>query len=149
MAAGALFPSVLGLYDIPEPSIWKASALLFGLPMLALLVSFPCRRIIATGKAAPPLILAAFVGIGSLSIAAMIASVFGNFGHPMAAYATALTVNFLTHAFAFVIALDVILGQGKNRNRIKLRAAIAARLGAIVHHLAKPFALLLECKWQH
>jgi hypothetical protein len=112
MATGALLPPILGLYDFPDPWIWKPSALLFGLPMLALLLTFPCRRIAATGKAAPPIILAVFVGVGSLSIAGMIAYVFCNFEHQAAAYVSALTVNFVTTAFAFVIALEVILSQG-------------------------------------
>ena len=110
-AASALFPSILSLYDLPEPWIWKVSALLFGLPLLALLLSFQHRRFAATGKHAPPIVTAVFVGVGSLSIVAMIAYIFGNFEHPAAAYATALTVIFLTHAFAFVIALEVILSQ--------------------------------------
>jgi hypothetical protein len=113
MTAGALFPSVLSLYDIPEPWVWKASALMFGVPMLGILLTYQQRRIAASGKSAPPVILAAFVGVGPLSLVAMIAYVFGNFEHPAAAYVSALTVNFLTHAFAFIIALEVILRQGK------------------------------------
>ncbi|HEX3858375.1 MAG TPA: hypothetical protein VHV58_02140 [Pseudolabrys sp.] len=113
MAAGSLFPSVLNLYDIPEPWVWKASALMFGIPMLALLLTYQSRRIAATGESAPPLIQAVFVGLGSLSLAAMIGYVFGDFAHPVAAYVSALTVNFLTHGFAFVVALEVILRQEK------------------------------------
>jgi hypothetical protein len=113
MAGGALFPPLLSLYDISEPLVWKVSALAFGLPMLALLLTFPRRRLAATGQAAPPIILAIFVGLGSVSLVAMIGYVFGNLAHPAAAYVSALTINFLTHAFAFVIALEVILRQGK------------------------------------
>ncbi len=113
MAAGSLFPPVLNLYDIPEAWVWKASALMFGIPMLVLLLTYQSRRIAATGKSAPPLIQAVFVGLGSLSVATMIGYVFGDFAHPGAAYVSALTVNFLTHAFAFVVALEVILRQEK------------------------------------
>lgn len=111
MAAGALIPPLLGLYDIPEPWIWKASALLFGLPMLALLLTYARRRVAATGKPPPPVIMASLVWTGSVSLLAILVYVFGNFEHQPAAYLTALTVNFFTHAFAFVIALEVILGQ--------------------------------------
>ena len=46
------------------------------------------------------------------TVVAMIAYVFGDLPHPAAAYsASAIIVNFLTHAFAFVIALEVILNQ--------------------------------------
>jgi hypothetical protein len=111
MTGGALFPPVLGLYELPEAWLWKISALLFGLPMLALLLTYQRRRIAATGKPAPPLVVAVFVGVGPVSLVAMIGYIFGNFEHQAAAYITALTINFLTHAFAFVIALEVILRQ--------------------------------------
>jgi hypothetical protein len=111
MAASALFPPVLNLYDPAEPWLWKISALLFGVPMLALLLTYQHRRIRATGLPAPPVIVALFVGLGSFSLAAMVVYIFADFRHPAAAYATTLLVNFLTHGFAFVIALQVILSQ--------------------------------------
>jgi hypothetical protein len=117
LSAGAIFPSVFSLYDLPEPWVWKASALMFGLPMLALLLTYQRRRIAATGKAAPPQIVVVFIGIGSLSLVAMIGYVFGNFAHPAAAYASAITVNFLSHAFAVVTALEVILSQQTGATR--------------------------------
>jgi len=50
------------------------------------------------------------VGVGALSLVAMIAAIFAGFA-PAAAYATALAVNFLTLAFAFITALEVILQE--------------------------------------
>jgi|SRR6185437_4359421 len=111
LAAGGVFPSVLSLYELPEPWVWKVSALLFGLPMLAILLSFQHRRIAATGKAAPLRIVIIFIGLGSLSLVAMIGCVFGNLAHPAAVYASAITVNFVTHGYAVVTALEVILSQ--------------------------------------
>lgn len=111
IAAGALFPPVLSLYDLPMPWVWKISAVLFGVPMLAIMLSYHRRRIAATGKSAPPIIMMVFVGVSALTVAAMIAYVFGDLPHPAAAYASAIIVNFLTHAFAFVVALEVILSQ--------------------------------------
>jgi hypothetical protein len=46
-----------------------------------------------------------------LPIAGMSAYVLGGFAYKAAAYATALTVNFFAVAFAFVIALEVILRE--------------------------------------
>jgi hypothetical protein len=109
-AAGALVPSTLALFDLPEPLVWKLSALLFGLPMLALLLTFQRRRIAATGHGAPPIVLVVMVGLGSLSLAAMIASVLAGYAYA-AAYAAALLFNFLALAFAFVVALEVILRE--------------------------------------
>jgi hypothetical protein len=111
LTGGALLPPLLSLFEIPEASIWKASALIFGLPMLALLLTFPKRRMAATGKPPPKPVLAIFVGLGSASLIAMVVFVFAKTEHRAAAYIAALTVNFFTLAFAFVIALDVILQQ--------------------------------------
>ena len=117
LAAGAIFPSVLSLYELPEQWVWRASALLFGLPMLAILLTHQRRRMSATGKTAPPQIVIVFIGLGSLSLVSMIGYVFGNFAHPAAAYASAITVNFLTHCYAVVTALEVILSQQSDQVR--------------------------------
>ena len=111
IAAGALFPPAIGLFAFATPWVWKASALLFGLPMLYVLLTYQRRRIAATGKAAPPVILWLFSGAGSVSAAAMIVYVFANLPNPEAAYALAVLINFLAHAFAVVVALGVILSQ--------------------------------------
>jgi hypothetical protein len=111
LTAGALLPALLDLYGIPDAAVWMASAVIFGLPYLALLLTFPRRRIAVTGKPPPPLVLATFIWLGAASLIAMFVYVFGNFPHKAAAYITALTVNFFTLALSFVIALEVILGQ--------------------------------------
>jgi hypothetical protein len=109
-AGGALIPSALALFDLPEPLVWKVSALLFGLPMLGLLLTFQRRRISATGHGAPPMILVVMVGLGSLSLVAMIAGIFAGYAYA-AAYTVALLFNFLALAFGFIIALEVILRE--------------------------------------
>jgi hypothetical protein len=111
LAAAALLPSLLQLYEIPEARIWKISALTFGLPMLALLLTFSRRRIRATGVPPPLIIKITFIGLSSASIVAMIAYVVANFAHKAAAYISALTINFFSLALAFVIALEVVLHQ--------------------------------------
>ena len=108
---GALLPPALALYGLPEAWVWKTSALIFGLPMLAMLVTYQRRRIAKTGRAAPLAIEVVMMGIGSVSIAAMIGYVFANLAHPEAAFISAVGINFLTHAFSFMVGWDVILGQ--------------------------------------
>jgi hypothetical protein len=108
---GALVPSMLVRFALPEVWVWKISALAFGLPMLAVLLTYQRRRIARTGKAAPPVITVVMMGIGSASIAAMFGYVFAGLAHPDAAYISALGINFLTHAFCFTVALEVILSQ--------------------------------------
>src|SRR5690349_19740413 len=72
LTAGALLPPLLGLYELSEVYIWKASAVIFGLPYLTLLLTFPHRRRAATGKPTPRIVLATFIGLGSISLIAMI-----------------------------------------------------------------------------
>jgi hypothetical protein len=114
LMVGALLPPLLQLFAIPELLIWKASALAFGLPYLAMQVTFPYRRRRATGHAAPPLVNAIFVWLCSAVIVAMLACLFGNLADPAASgaiYIGAVTVNFFALAYTFVIALEVILKQ--------------------------------------
>jgi len=115
LMAGALLPPLLHLFAIPETLIWKASALLVGVPYLAILLTFPKRRVSATGQSASPLVYAVFIWLGAAIFAAMIACVFAGFEQSGAIYTAALTCNFFTLAFSFVIALEVILKQPVDR----------------------------------
>jgi len=111
LAAGALLPALLALYDIPEKWMWQGSAVLFGLPMLSLQVSYPYRRRKVVGKEPPPAIYAVLVVFGSAVTLAMIGYVLAGFRYSAAAYITGLTIDFFTVAFAYVVALDVIMQQ--------------------------------------
>ena len=73
LIAGALIPVLLNFYEIPEALVWKAFSLMFGIPMLALLFTYPRRRMAVYRKQAPPSVLATFIGLGSVSLLAMIA----------------------------------------------------------------------------
>jgi hypothetical protein len=111
LTAGALLPALLALYGIQEGSIWRASAVLFGLPMLFLQVTFPSRRRKVVGKLPPPAIVAVFVVFGSAVTLAMLGYVVEGFHYSAAAYITALAIDFFTVIFGFVVALDVIMQQ--------------------------------------
>jgi hypothetical protein len=115
LTAGALLPPLIALYDVSERSIWRASAVLFALPMLFLLLSYPHRRRKAVGEGPPPAVFIVFTVFGSAVIIAMLAYVLNGLQYAAAAYATALAVNFFTTAFAFVTALDVIMQQPVNK----------------------------------
>lgn len=116
LTGGALLPPLLALYDAPERWLWRASALIFGLPMLLLLLTYPHRRRKAVGKGPPPVILAIFVALGSAAIVAMLVYVLAGLQYSAAAYITALVLNFFTIAFAFVTAMDVIMAQPVDRS---------------------------------
>jgi hypothetical protein len=111
LTAGALLPALLALYDVPEQWIWRGSAVLFALPMLSLQVTFPRRRRKVVGEGPPPAIFAVFVVLGFAVTLAMLGYVLDGLQYSAAAYITALTIDFFTVVFGFVVALDVIMQQ--------------------------------------
>lgn len=111
LSGGALLPPLLALYDVAEGRLWRVSAVLFGLPMLFLLLTYPHRRRKAVGAGPPVIVFAIFVVFGSAVLIAMMIYVLAGFQYGAAAYVTSIVVNFFACAFAFVTALDVILQQ--------------------------------------
>ena len=111
LTAGALLPALFALYDIQGKWIWRGSAVLFAVPMLSLQVTYPLRRRKAVGNGPPPPIFAVFVVLGSAVTLAMLGYVLAGLQYSDAAYITALTIDFFTVVFGFVIALDVIMQQ--------------------------------------
>ena len=111
LAAAALLPALFALYDIQETWIWRGSGVLFALPMLSLQVTYPRRRRKVIGEGPPPAIFAVFVVFGAAVTLAMLGYVLEGLQYSAAAYITALTIDFFTVIFGFVIALDVIMRQ--------------------------------------
>jgi hypothetical protein len=111
LTAGALLPALLALYDIQETWIWRVSSVLFALPMLSLQVTYPRRRRKVVGEGPQPAIFAVFVVFGAAVTLAMLGYVLAGFQYSAAAYITALTIDFFTVIFGFVVALDVIMQQ--------------------------------------
>ena len=111
LTAAALLPALFALYDIQETWIWRGSGVLFALPMLSLQVTYPRRRRKVVGKGPPPSIFAVFVVLGAAVTLAMLGYVLEGLQYSAAAYITALTIDFFTVVFGFVIALDVIMQQ--------------------------------------
>ena len=111
LAAASLLPALFALYNIQEKWIWRDSGVLFALPMLFLQVTYPRRRHKVTGTKPPPAIFAVFVVFGSVVTLAMLGYVLAGLQYSAAAYITALTIDFFTVVFGFLIALDVIMKQ--------------------------------------
>jgi len=111
LTAGALLPALLALYGIREEWIWRGSGVLFAIPMLSLQVTYPRRRRKMVGEGPPPAIMAVFVVLGSAVTLAMLAYVLAGFQYIAAAYITALTIDFFTVIFGYLVALDVIMRQ--------------------------------------
>jgi hypothetical protein len=114
LTGGALLPSLLSLFDLSEASVWTVAAVVFGVPELLLLFSYPYRRRKAVGQKPPAIFYVVFVGFGSLVVVAMLAYILGGFKHAAAAYVAGLVLSFFISAFSFVMALDVIMGQQKS-----------------------------------
>ena len=71
----------------------------------------PYRRRRMVGKGPPFPIFAVFVVFGSAVTLAMLVYVLSGLKYSAAAYITALAIDFFTVAFAFMVALDVIMKQ--------------------------------------
>lgn len=108
---GSLLPPVLALYGIPVDWIWKISAVLFAVPMLIHLLTYPYRRRRADETMQSRTIYFVFVVLGSASLIGMLVYVLADLPHSPAAYITSLLINFFTLAFVFVVALDYLLKQ--------------------------------------
>src|ERR1700722_12304833 len=111
LTAAALLPALFALYDVPDKWIWRGSGVLFALPMLSLQMTYPRRRRKMVGAGPPLPVLAVFVVLGSAVTLAMLGYVLEGLPYSGAAYITALTVNFFTVVFGYVIAFDVIMQQ--------------------------------------
>jgi hypothetical protein len=111
LTGAALLPVLFALYDVEEQWIWRISAVLFALPMLALQTTYPIRRRKAVGTAPPPTIYAVFVVFGSAVTLAMLVCVLVGVRYSAAVYITALIVDFFTVIYGFVNALDIIMQQ--------------------------------------
>jgi hypothetical protein len=79
--------------------------------MLSLQVTYPARRRKVVGNGPPPSVFAVFVVLGSAVTLAMLGYVLAGLQYCAAAYITALTIDFFTVIFGFLIALDVIMQQ--------------------------------------
>ena len=111
LTAAALLPALFALYDIHEKWIWRGSGVLFALPMLSLQVTYPHRLRTVLGNGPPPALFAGLVVFGSAVTLAMLGYVLAGLQYSAAAYITALTIDFFTVIFGFVVALDVIMQQ--------------------------------------
>jgi hypothetical protein len=85
--------------------------MLFAAPMFSLQVTYPRRRLKVVGKEPPPAVYAVLVVLGSVVTLTMLGYVLGGLQYSAAAYITALTIDFFTVVFGFVIALDVVMQQ--------------------------------------
>ena len=111
LTAAALLPPLFALFDVPDMWIWRGCGVLFALPMLSLQLTFPSRRRKVIGKGPPLPIYAVFVVLGAAVTLAMLGYVLAGLQYCAAAYIAALTIDFFTVIFGFVIALDIVLQQ--------------------------------------
>jgi hypothetical protein len=111
LTAAALLPPLFALYDIAETWIWRDAAVLFAQPILAIQVTYPYRRRKAVGEAPPPSVYAVFVVLGAAVTLAMLGYILAGFQNSAAVYITALTIDFFTVVYGFLVALELIMEQ--------------------------------------
>jgi hypothetical protein len=111
LTAAALLPLLFALYDMPERWIWRVSAVLFAAPMVLIQVTYPHRRRKTVGSGPPPAIFAVLVVLGAVVTLAMLGYVLAGLRYGPAVYITAVTIDFFTVLFSYLVALDVILQQ--------------------------------------
>ena len=146
LTAAALLPGIFALYNLPEKWIWRGSALLFALPMLSLQVTYPRRRRKVVGKGPPPSIFAVLVVLGSAATLAMLGYVLEGLQYSAAAYITALTIDFFTVIFGFLVALDALCnnqwkcrsGRRRIRSESPGRELMKAHLSALPEFALEP-----------
>lgn len=110
LTGGAILPPLLALYAVAEPWIWKISALLYGVPLLIFLLTYPKRRRKIAGGLRPMLFVV-YIVFGSAVLIATLIYVWSGLPDEAPAYVTGLLLSLCTLAFSFVAALDVILRQ--------------------------------------
>ena len=69
------------LYGVSETWLWRFSVVVFALPILSLLLTYPHRRRKAVGKGPPPIVFAVFVVLGSVATLAMLAWILAGLSH--------------------------------------------------------------------
>ena len=146
LTAAALLPAILALYDIPEKWIWRGAGVLFALPMLSLQVTYLHRRRKVVGKGPPPAVFAVFVVFGSAVTLAMLAYVIEGVQYGAAAYITALTIDFFTVIFGFLVAHDALCnnqwkcrsGRRRIRSESPGRELMKAHLSALPEFALEP-----------
>ena len=111
LTAAALLPPLFALFDMQEMWNWRISGVLFALPMLFLQLTYPYRRRKVIGSVPPPLIFAVFVVLGAVVTLAMLCYVLQGLQYSAAVYITALTIDFFTTIFGFMVALNMIIEQ--------------------------------------
>jgi len=116
LTAGALLPALLALYGVQESWIWRVSGVLFALPMLWLQVTYSHRRRKAVGAGPPPAIFAVLVVLGATATLGMLGYILTGLQYGAPVYITALTIDFFTVIFGFMVALDLIIQQPLDRS---------------------------------
>jgi hypothetical protein len=111
VTGGSLLPSVLALYGLPGPTVWRVSSIAMAIPILLFVATLPRRRRAATAAPIPRYVLA--LSLAQLLIALYLAS--SAVGTPVPVgigpYAAAMTGLLFTTAIAYVIALSVAFAE--------------------------------------
>lgn len=111
VTGGSLLPSVLALYGLPAPTVWRVSSVIMAIPIVLFVATLPGRRRAATAAPLPRYVQV--LSLFQLLIAFYLVS--NAFGAPtpiaVGPYAAAMTGLLFSTAIAYVIALSVAFGD--------------------------------------
>lgn len=115
VTAGSLLPSVLALYDVSPPTVWRVSSIMIAIPVFVFAVTLPRRRRAASHH---PIPLYVWILV-CVQLLIGVYLVINAIGQPVEArvapYAAAMTGLLFSAGIGYVVALAAALGEHAKR----------------------------------
>ena len=107
---GAMLPSLLAAFSLPQPLIWQIGSLAVAIPLLGFLLSYPFRRRALTGVHLPLTIWPQQV-IFTIAVASLLSNAMGLFGEPnVALFELGVTLILFDLFYAILLTLGMVFG---------------------------------------
>jgi cation transport ATPase len=109
VAAGAMLPPLLALFDLPHPLVWRIASLAAAIPSFLFAVTYPARRRSASGVPTP-LVIWLDILVLLAAVAVLVLNCFGvGIAPGPGPFAAALTVILFLSGWAYLQALRMLL----------------------------------------
>jgi hypothetical protein len=109
VAAGALLPPLLALFELKPAVIWRTCSLIASVPSFIFAVTYPSRRRIASGVPTPVAIMADVVVLTSISVMLFLSAAGIGVEAGAGPYAASLTFILFLSGYAYLQALNLLL----------------------------------------
>jgi len=108
--AGAMLPSLLAAFSLPQPLIWRIASIIVGIPLIGFLVSFPFRRRALTGVRLPLSMWPQQI-IFILIVATLLINAVGILGEPnLGLFELGITLILFDLFYAILLTLGMVFG---------------------------------------